>query len=346
MSHCKRIALIGPRFFSYLEAIRNEFEKKGVFAITADDIHNQSIAWRVMYRLGLTTMYQRELREYNYRLLLRLKEEKINQILFVNCETYDEEFLDACERANINVGVYFWDSLKNKPIFSKYINRFHRIASFDPGDCENLRLRYIPLFAEREFFDDPKQQEQRKFDVCMVSTIHSSRAEWVSELYRLRNFGGNIKVFAYFSSKWLFFVRNLLRPSALSLLGRIECVPLNKREVAELFKSSRDVVDVHHFKQRGLTSRTFEALAAGARLITTNADVVSLPASLRARTCLVNRPNELYEILSEVHKLLPLTNEDQYFLSIERFVDQLLELINCGSSVEHATEITPTGFKP
>lgn len=321
----KRVALIGPRFFSYLEAIRAEFEKKGVFAITADDIHSQSMAWRVIYRLGLTAFYQRKLREHNRRLLQRLKDERINHILFVNCETYDEEFLDACGRANITISVYFWDALKNKPIFAKYIDRFQRVASFDPGDCETFQLRYIPLFAEHEFFASTGQT-QRNFDACMVSTIHSSRAAWASELYRLGKAGANIKVFAFFSSKWLFFVRNVFHPDALALLPQIECVPLKKCEVAKLFKNSRDVVDVHHFKQRGLTSRTFETLAAGARLITTNVDVESLPVDLRARTRVVKGPGELRDMLAEVQQLPPLTFEERYFLSIERFVDELLAL--------------------
>jgi hypothetical protein len=337
MSLDKRVALIGPRFFSYLEAISAEFEKKGVFAITADDIHAQSIAWRVIYRLGLTGVYQRKLREYSRSLLLRLKEVRINHILFVNCETYDEKFLDACESANIKISVYFWDALKNKPIFAKYIDRFQRVASFDPGDCETFQLRYIPLFAEHEFFDSA-EQTQRKFDACMVSTIHSGRAAWASELYRLGEVGANIKVFAFYSSKWLFFVRNVFRPGALALLRRIECVPLQKREVAELFRNSRDVIDVHHFKQRGLTSRTFEALAAGARLITTNTDVASLPANLRARTRVVKWPDELHDMLSEVQQLPPLTHEDRYFLSIERFVDELWALIDWGPAAEAATE--------
>ena len=43
-------------------------------------------------------------------------------------------------------------TIKNKPIFAKYIDRFQRVASFDLGDCETFQLRYIPLFADGGVF--------------------------------------------------------------------------------------------------------------------------------------------------------------------------------------------------
>lgn len=327
MMQGKRVALIGPRFFSYLEAVRFEFERRGVSAIAVDDIHSQSIFWRVIYRLGLVAIYGRKLRKYNESLIARLQLEGVCHIVFVNCETYDEKFLSECARLNIEVSVYFWDSVKNKPIFEKYIKNFRNVASFDPGDCEVFKLRYIPLFAERDFFENA-DQSTRMYDACMVATIHSSRSEWAKELYLLRRKGRNINVFAYFSSKLLFFIRNAFRPDALTLLPHIKSDPLSKRDVASLFKKSRHVVDVHHFKQRGLTSRTFEALAAGAKLVTTNRDVDSLPVHLRERTLIVSHPSEMNEVLGDIKPLAPLTKEDRYFLSIERFVDQLLALVD------------------
>jgi len=319
-----RVALIGPRFFSYLEALSAECQRKGVFATAQDDIHSRTLFWRVAYRLRLSSLYMGRLKAHNRRLIGEFKEKGITHVIFVNCETYDEAFLQSCEAAGIRLTVYFWDSIANKPIFSRYIRRFKHVASFDPGDCEAHGLTYIPLFAERELFVS-EADKPRAFDASMVATIHSSRANWASEMLRLGSTGNyRIKLFAYFSSRWLFVVKNLLNPTALGLLAALSTKAMSKQEIAELSQSSRHVVDVHHHKQRGLTSRTFESLAAGAFLITTNSDVVLLPDSLRSRTCVVSVPSELAGVLSRSNDVPPLSADERYFLSIERFVDQLL----------------------
>ncbi len=319
-----RVALIGPRFFSYLEALSAECQRKGIFATTEDDIHSRTLFWRIVYRLRLSSLYMGKLKAHNRRLISQFKEQGITHVIFVNCETYDEDFLQSCEAAGIRLTVYFWDSIANKPIFSRYISRFKHVASFDPGDCEEHGLTYIPLFAERELFVS-EASKPRAFDASMVATIHSSRADWASEMRRLGGTGNyRIKLFAYFSSKWLFVVKNLFNPTALGLLGALSTKPMSKQEIAELSQSSRHVVDVHHHKQRGLTSRTFESLAAGAFLITTNSDVALLPDSLRSRTRVVSTPSELAGVLSQPHDVAPLSADERYFLSIERFVDELL----------------------
>jgi hypothetical protein len=40
-----------------------------------------------------------------------------------------------------------------------------------------------------------------------------------------------------------------------------------KEEIADLFKSSKAVLDITHPNQKGLTSRTFEALRSGSKTV-------------------------------------------------------------------------------
>jgi hypothetical protein len=49
--------------------------------------------------------------------------------------------------------------------------------------------------------------------------------------------------------------------------------PLAKYEVQRLFSDSFAILDIQHPHQVGLTMRTFEAMGAGKKLITTNARV-------------------------------------------------------------------------
>lgn len=279
-----RILLVGPRFFGYLDAISSEFRTRSdIYVETADDIHSQSIIWRLIYRLNLALLYKKKLLLHNRNLLTRIKITKISHVLFVNCEVYDGQLLDECEKIGVKVGVYFWDSVNNKSSFLSYIKNSKNIASFDFIDCLKYNLKYIPLFAEHIFMAQ-QESTNRPFDLCMVSTIHSNRASWAKELYRLGKYKGiSIYIHPYFTSKVLFFVRHLFKFNGISLLWKIKTQPLEKKYIAKIFAQTKWVLDVHHHKQSGLTSRTFEALASGAKLLTTNPQVKKLPQKLADR---------------------------------------------------------------
>jgi hypothetical protein len=54
---------------------------------------------------------------------------------------------------------------------------------------------------------------------------------------------------------------------------KIRFESLNLAEILELYKKTKVILDIHHPNQKGLTMRTFEALGAGKKLITTNAEI-------------------------------------------------------------------------
>ncbi|CAC9442957.1 hypothetical protein [uncultured Gammaproteobacteria bacterium] len=100
-----------------------------------------------------------------------------------------------------------------------------------------------------------------------------------------------------------------------------------KKKIADLFKSSKVVLDITHPNQKGLTSRTFEALRSGSKLITNNENCEMLGREYISRIFIVKNIENQQEALLEFMelKIPPLNAKQDHFLSIGRFVDQILE---------------------
>ena len=78
-----------------------------------------------------------------------------------------------------------------------------------------------------------------------------------------------------------------------------------------------------------MTARTFEALRSGARLLTFNrASASLLPESLQPRVRIIDDIEEAAAIdYAACGRMPPLSPDERYFLSLGRFVDQLLDMM-------------------
>jgi hypothetical protein len=96
------------------------------------------------------------------------------------------------------------------------------------------------------------------------------------------------------------------------------------------------VLDVPHPGQTGLTARTFEVLAAGVRLLTMHDRAHDLlPAEFADRIIAVRGIDEALALdFVSLKPLTPLTADQRYFLSLDRFVDALAAAAGIGGSVE------------
>src|SRR5262249_28344680 len=102
-----------------------------------------------------------------------------------------------------------------------------------------------------------------------------------------------------------------------------------KEQIRDLFGRSKFVFDLSHPGQAGLTARTFEALRSGTRLITFNKAARSmLPGSLVDRVVVIDKVSDLGALdFSGPGPSAILSEADDYHLSLDRFVDQILDLI-------------------
>lgn len=319
----KRVAFLGPSFFSYIQNIKAAFEVKGFFSIYIDERASNSILYKILIRLNLSFIYKYYQKYYEEKVFDMLLKNNIELIYFIDIEFISKNFLKRCKEKNIKLVLYMWDSHNNKPYFSKVLSYFDEISTFDYQDSKKFNMKLIPLFAE----DDFKIDNSARNNTCVfLGTMHSKRIEVLKDLkVQLSNQNISLKPMLYYHSKFLFILKNIHKPLNLKYLFQINTNGFTKKTIGESYKSSVYVFDLHHYKQSGLTSRTFEALRAGCILITYNENINNLPLNLQQNCILVKSLKEKINFNKSPNKL---TYEDDYFLSLERFCDDLINLQN------------------
>lgn len=323
----RRVALVGPSF-SYLDAISIELNRRGVFSVHLDERHSNRIIAKIKYRIGFYNTFKGAKKRHLKALYNQIIDKNISDVLLVDVEVCDRDFVEKLIKANINVGIYMWDSAKNKPNFLKYIDLLTAKSSFDPLDCETFGLRYIPLFAE--FGNVNKCDIQiKKSDIYFCGTLHSNRPKIINQVLKFSKINKlNFISHNYYHSRLLFLIKSLVSPSYLSIFKTVTSKSIPKSEIYNSMATSKYVLDIQHEGQKGLTARTFEALRAGAHLITTNDFAKNLPLGLSRRVKVFSCLADLESINFSELAGEGLTPDQDYYLSIQRFADDVISLMN------------------
>lgn len=334
-----RIALVGPNFFSYIDSIRLKMLEYDIHAEFFDERHINTPIGKAFYRLGIYRLFNRRRRAHLNSIVARLISGNFSDVLLIDVEVVDRPFVQCLVDAGLNVHIYMWDSAMNKPGYVKFLDILKGKASFDPEDCRQYGLVYIPLFAEdvysANFPEKVFSSSGEVADICFCGTLHSNRAKKLAELERYCKVKSiRLSMLLYFHAKWMFVLKSILVVSNLKFINRISSKGYSKTQISELFKSSMFVFDLHHPGQAGLTARTFEVLRSGSRLITFNEQARSLlPASLAHRVVVIEKVGDLDRInFKNTPPLTMLTIEEDHYLSISRFVEDIIKLISTARS--------------
>jgi len=326
----KRIALIGPNFFSYTEGIRLTFLKRGIFCVNFDERHSNSIIAKILYRLQIHSLFRRKRNKHLEKIFSSLVDLNISDVFLINTEAISSQFIRLLNKNNIKVHLYLWDSIQNKKIFLDLIPYCNSLSSFEPADCKSYNMAYIPLFAEDVFMQNDNREYTRKNNIVISATMHSRR---LRETLRIEDLLINSKYklvkLLYYHSYILYLIKCLFNPGGFKFLKYLSTSSKTKKEIAFHYFRSKYVLDIHHPGQFGLTSRTFESLRSGAYLITSNPTYLLLPEVLKKRVIYVNDYGKLgTELSRHVPIFSRLPKKMDYFLSLDRFVDDLINLMH------------------
>lgn len=324
------IALIGPDFFSYVQSVRDEFIRRGYRCVFYDERHSNSIFSKIAYRLKLTFIVRSKRDSHINKILEDIIQQKTEHVFLISTEVVDRNFILALQSRNIKVTLYLWDSLENKSPAKFIFDLIPRKGTFDVVDAQELALNYIPLFAEDTFsaLAHRRTLQSRLPQLVFCGTLHSHRANLLLSLRQaVKKSPFSILELIFYHSKILYFIKSRFIIRYLIFLPNLKTKGFSKTDIASAFFSSVGVLDIHHPGQTGLTSRTFEALRAGAFLVTLNQHAASLPRELQSRLMVLTNASELQARLNEIPvQLGPLSPEMDHFLSLARFVDDLTTL--------------------
>jgi hypothetical protein len=163
---------------------------------------------------------------------------------------------------------YTYDSFNNNANSVAILKYFDSCYSFDFKDVKsNPVFKLKHLFYTDEFINNLTTQD-KKYTVSFIGTLHSNRYKTIRQLLNKMD---NTFVFFYSPAKWFFLLEKIIKSEYKDIKwSEISFEKFSRQQVAEVFKASKCVVDIQRSGQTGLTMRTFEVLATGAILITTN----------------------------------------------------------------------------
>lgn len=165
---------------------------------------------------------------------------------------------------------FIWDSIRNYPKVLKFYKLFDQYFSFDKHDCQKYDFEFLPLF-----YCEKRTSREKQYDLISVMTYKSNKA-YAYNLIK-NALPSNLKVFEYIyiASKLTFFIDKLFHRQAYKNIDKknIHFKKITLLEVYDLMAQAKVIIDCPRKNQRGLTIRTFEALALETKIITTNKDV-------------------------------------------------------------------------
>lgn len=321
-------AIIGPSFFGYLEDIAARFTARGVPTRFYDERPSNTVSQKLFVRLAPAAVRERALAAHLERLIEQVISDGVREVLLVSSEVVTPAAVQRWQAAGLRVSLYLWDSLRNKPNCQALVPLMDAVGSFDPDDCERLGFEAIPLYSA---IPASTAEQQKEHDFFFCTTLHSNRPRLVSQIQATADRRGwTTKFFLFYHSRVLWALRYAAQPNVWALLKQLHTRPFSWDQISNATRAARAVIDLHHGAQSGLTMRSFEVLAAGTVLVTTNPNVTSqLPETLHDRVvplALDDIEASLAEALTREPK--PLPHHMHYALGVERFLDQIAALLS------------------
>lgn len=270
----RRILLIISGFFGYDKEIISRLKARGATVTTFSDRPTSTNFGKVLNRLS-PRLVRGAAKQHLQTILEECRGKVFDDILVVKGEGFSPAALRRLftEFPEARTTFYMWDSFKNARGSRERMECFERSFSFDPVDAENtpgLKLR--PLFYVPSYKNT--QVQEADLDLLFVGTVHTDRYRVLSRLAKNLPAGINHYFFLYFPARFIYQIRRWVSPQFWgSKPSEFSFYPLSHAENGALYVRARAIVDIERAIQTGLTMRTFEVLAAGKKLITTNRSI-------------------------------------------------------------------------
>jgi len=189
---------------------------------------------------------------------------------------------------------YNWDSFKNAPNTRNMLHLYDRKFTFDPQDARKYGMHFRPLYYPEDYVRIGPKGEVR-YDLLFIGAAHSDRYLVGFGLEKTLESNGRTAYCHYLvgrRDKWLYYFKKLFDKNFEHVdLSKLRLKSLSLNDILTLYEESNVVLDIHHPDQKGLTMRTFEAVGAKRKLITTNEEIRKFPFCTPNNVYILDRNN-------------------------------------------------------
>lgn len=320
----KRILLIMPPFFGYQLEIESALKLRG---FEVDWIPDRPFNSALMKAI---TAYQPNLLlplidRYYQGLLLKFGRVKYDEVLIINGQTVSFNMLNILRSSfpNAKFTLYMWDSIENRPGVVKNLSLFDKLLSFDPESAKLFGMKLRPLFFSKGF--EVPYPAEMEYDLSFIGTVHSDRYSVISKIQDKFPADNTSYWYLYLQAYWVYWAYLCLKPEfRSSSIGQFKFRPLPKSTLQSIFFKSRTILDIEHPLQSGLTMRTFEAVGARKKLITTNRRIAEYDFYNDQNICIIDRVNPSIEKDFYRSPFKPLDLDIYHRYSIDGWLDEVL----------------------
>lgn len=273
----KRILFFSVQTFNLEREIIKKLVESGAKVSYYDERPSNNNFVKGIIRLK-RSIYQHRIDTYYKKILLKTSSDTYHYLFVNRGEVVPEFFLEAFKKQHPNCEFIFytWDSFKNQSHPTKILRYFDKKFTFDPDDALNFNLNFRPLFYLDSYNKIKNSSEKnKKYDLLFLGTAHSDR-------YRITNLVVNwcaenkLTSFYYYfiHGRLVYFYKKLFDKSfKIFDYKKLSFESLTTNQILELYKNANVILDINHPGQKGLTMRTFEAIGAGKKMITTNSEI-------------------------------------------------------------------------
>ena len=270
-----KLLLVVPFFMGYEIILKNELQKKyDVILINSDQFDNSvldsfrkcnkvRLGIRVLFKSVWNSDREATLEKFDNEIFRKIHYETdyFHVVLCINGSFISNKIYEYLRKNNPNATFiyYAWDDMGNlfKDTHVKY---FDKRYTYNINDCKKYRAQYLPMFVQS---DKTGHDEKNYYDIMFIASAHSDRKEIAYELDRK------------YKNKYKLYI-HLYDPSNS---GDKFCSNrlIEYEDYLNIMRKSKAVLDVPHIKQKGPTTRAFDALLTKTKVITVNQHIKEYP---------------------------------------------------------------------
>ena len=288
----KNILFFSAAFFNYEKAIVEKLQNLGANVDYFNERPSDSTLAKGMIRVN-RSLYKRKIQNYYQNILDKTREKMYDFLLIIKGETVPDFFLKQFKiiHPKTKLIYYGYDPLSEYPEILKILPYFDKKLSFDREDAVKFQMQFRPLFFIDEYIN--KENSDFRYDLSFIGSAHTDRF-LVGEMVENVAQKINLKTFFYYfaPSKSILLLKKLFDKHFEKLdVKKVSYHQFSHQEISEIYYQSKAVLDIQKPFQNGLTMRTFEVLASGRKLITTNEDIVNYLFYNPENILIINREN-------------------------------------------------------
>lgn len=270
----KRILFIAPKYYDYHIEIKNIMLDEGAIVTYYPEMPTGAF-YNILKKLP---SFCKNIIDNRFlkKILNNVKHDSFDSVFIVRGEILNYTFLKLLRSKlpSAKFYMYQWDSTRQN-YYEPIIDCFDKVQTFDMVDAKRLKIEYLPLFYTDSYLYINADKTQKKYDIIFYGAYHSDRLEIVKYFIDISKKHNLIFKHHLYMTKLAFFRLLITRKISIIDMKYLKHYIVSKDTIIQDYQYSKCVLDIELNIQNGLTIRTFEALGAKLKLITTNLNIVN-----------------------------------------------------------------------